>query len=268
MIKIPVVHQCPYTGAGMGVARVSHEVLAILAGAVHDHEEWMAFLVGKRSPDGLDVTVTELRVPQQYRSQANCETVKEEPLLPDVVGVVHSHHNMTAFFSNTDDTKLNPRFPISIVVAQPRATSPVEARLLGFDYQGEGRAPLPCGTIGIIKFKIQPLPMVKDWPVTVVPQYDQPTDSTLRFCPNIEQEYQGMESLRHAKCGVTKTESIVAYFGQNGQEFIKEVNEKTKSQIRGQQFQVSDKRFKRYVERSGVWDDDDFLRHWSSLETY
>src|SRR5678815_3182647 len=142
MITIPVVPSCPHTMTGKGVLRLEHSVIAMLAGAVYDRNEWIALLIGTRSEDGLDVIVDDLRIPLQERGYASCELVREEPIENGVVGVVHSHHNMTAFFSHTDDTTLNPRFPVSLVIAQTGGQNSESETLLGFNYKVEGRAPV------------------------------------------------------------------------------------------------------------------------------
>lgn len=275
--SIPVVHNCPYTKAGSGVMHINHKTLGVLAGAVHDKIEWMAFLIGTRSQDGLEVTVTDLRVPEQNRSTGHCETFKEEPLPPDVVGVVHSHHSMGAFFSQTDVDKLNPRFPTSIVISQLRHDAIPECKLLGFNYKAEGRAPLPCGSIGVIDFTVQPTPMVKDWPVVALPKFDKPVPGTLHWCPKKKVETGHLIQRIIASCGVSTSEPTKAVFGTKSQEFIVEVEKKTKGtgmqewvpgQGYNQNYYVTDKRHQRYIEVGGPWSDDDFLRHWSNPDRY
>lgn len=282
MIKIPVVGNCPYTHAGEGVMHIAHPVLAVLAGAVHDKDEWMAFLIGTRSENGLEVRVTELRIPDQRRGHGFCETVKQEPLAPDVVGVVHSHHTMGAFFSNTDDTKLNPRFPTSIVVAQPKYQTNNEGKLLGFAYKAEGRVPLPCGSIGIVDFTALPDPMVDEWPISAEPKFHKPQlDKTLYYCPHTKVEAKGINQSTTTKCGITKVEATAAVFGRNGDKFIKEVEKKTEASQHGGQWNyyegtgkpyvVNDKRYKEVrgfqppPGGRGPWDTEDelYMRSWS-----
>ena len=263
MIKIPIVHYCPYTESGQGVAHISHEILAILAGAVHDDEEWLAFFTGTRSADGLTVNITGLLVPEQTRAYTSCETVNKEDLPPSVVGVVHSHHRMGAFFSGTDDKELNPRFPISIVVAQPKDNASAEAQLLGFEYKGEGRAALPCGTIGIIPFVIQPAPIVEDWPLITTAQYGTPKNVTLYYCPHTHSSQSGMMVTETSKCGVSITRPRKAFFGKTGEEFMKEVVKNTKRKVWVQpQYLVNDKRYPYQEGWSSYNDEDTFLRHW------
>ena len=229
MFKISMVEKCPYTGAGTGILRLSHAVIANLAGAVSDREEWLALLVGTRSTDGMDVTVTELRIPLQERSRAECSLVNKEPLTPDIVGVVHSHHTMGAFFSTTDDNELNPRFPVSIVVATNRASSTDAKRLLGFDYEAVGRAVLPCGSLGVVDFIVLPTPEVKEWPAVPVKGYTAPnTAITLHDCPHKTKKTIGFMSHCDTKCGVSLIEPATSIFGRDSKDFLEVIKSQTR----------------------------------------
>lgn len=238
MIKIKVVDDCPYTRSGMGVLKLSHYVIGIIAGAVYDKDEWMAFLVGKRSEDGLEVIVDGLEIPEQYRGYGNCELVNKEDLDPQIVGVIHSHHSLGAFFSGTDNKELNPRFPVSIVVAQPKGTASAAEKLLGFEYKVEGRAPLPCKDLGIIAYTVVPNPVPQGWPTTITPGYGTPANSTLRWCPNTTREVQGLVEDCTSACGLKAVDARVAMFGRNGNEFIKNVEKQTKAKTHRHGVQV------------------------------
>ena len=229
LFTIQHVHECPYTIVGTGVLHLSHDVIATFAGAVYDRNEWMALLIGTRSENGLDITITSLRVPEQTRNSVNCELVNKEPLEDDVVGVVHSHHSMPARFSNTDDTELNPRFPASIVVAQVTNSSNEVAHLLGFEYQAEGRAALPCSSMAIIPFTVLPNPVVTLWPEQPIAGYAAPDDKTLlHYCPNHTRTLEGMQQKCVAKCGVETIEKASVIFGRDGGAFMKQVESHTK----------------------------------------
>ena len=148
--EVKIVKSCPVTKASTGVLEFSPELVAKVAGAVQDSIEWMVLLLGERSADGFHVKVTDFRVPKQRRSGADVKMA--EPMEGDgstvddaVVGVLHSHHHMGAFFSGTDNTELNPFFKSSIVVAQAKTA-------LGFAYKAEGKVVLPCGSVGKIDF--------------------------------------------------------------------------------------------------------------------
>lgn len=277
MFKIPMVEKCPYTPAGTGILRLAHPVIANLAGAISDKEEWLALLVGTRSPDGMDITVNELRIPLQERSHAQCSLVNKEPLTPDIVGVVHSHHSMGAFFSTTDDNELNPRFPVSIVVAHTRAKSSDAERLLGFDYQAEGRAVLPCGSLGIINFVVLPTPEVNEWPEAPVVGYTAPdTSVTMHYCPHKTKKLEGFMQHCEAKCGVSMIEPATGIFGRTGKDFLDVVRSQTKQGKHHYQYPTDNSHYfgnhgvkgDRYG--YGSWSDGDeydkYLRHWGMVE--
>ena len=280
MFKIEMVEKCPYTPVGTGILRLSHTVIANLAGAISDQDEWLALLVGTRSPDGMDITVNELRIPLQERSHAQCSLVNKEPLTPEIVGVVHSHHSMGAFFSTTDDTELNPRFPVSIVVARTRAGSSDAERLLGFDYLAEGRAVLPCGRLGIIGFDVLPTPEMKEWPEAPVKGYTAPDPTvTLHYCPHKTQKMEGFINHCNTKCGVVSTQPATAVFGRTGKDFLDVVKSQTQRRKINYQYPVHDKRHHakngygvkgdRYG--YGSWNNDPYddqeayLRHWGHV---
>lgn len=156
---------CPHARGTQGVIKMSSDVIAQLAGAVWDKDEWLCFLIGSRQESGLLVNVDEVQVPYlQDRDTASCSF--DKCAIPKgTVGVLHSHNKMRAFFSNTDYQKFNVKFGLSIVIAQPDARGD-ESTLLGFDYYSEGKFKLPCGSLGVCQFAIQPADM-DDWPFPV-----------------------------------------------------------------------------------------------------
>lgn len=269
MITIPTVETCPYTVAGRGVLHVAHPVLSVLAGAVYDKLEWLALLVGTRSPNGLTITVDSLRVPLQERGTVDCALVKQESLDADVVGVVHSHHSMRAFFSTTDHDTLNPRFPVSLVVAQESHNCSEAEQLLGFTYQAEGRAPLPCGNNGVIQFTLLPHPVIDLWPTMAVAEFAAPNlGTTLYHCPNVTRTRAGLLQQCTTTCGITANEKATAIFGNDGKAFIKEVEHNTRGKRFDQGLTYQDNRHyfgKGYGKQKGMsWDEerDTYLRHW------
>lgn len=275
MFTIPVVEQCPYTVAGQGVMKFSHDVLGIIAGAVWEKDEWMALLIGTRSENGLEVMITDLQVPLQERNSTRCELVNPEPLTSEVIGVIHSHHNMFARFSTIDNDTLNPRFPTSIVVAQPRLQPTQEENLLGFAYQAEGRVPLPCGSIGIVKFTVLPDPLIEEWPIKVTAGFSEPhVATTLDNCPHHAVDREGLEYQFITQCGIDKKEPASAIFGQEGDTFLAEVKQKTRRTRYTPATRVYPAGYQGSVYPIGIadsyqgnsverWDNDsDFLRHW------
>lgn len=156
LISNSVVHNCPITRASQGRLTLSREFVADVAGAVGDSNEWAVFLLGERSSDGFDVTVDGWQVVEgQRRTGADVDWQHLGGAVPQpdrCVGVMHSHHSMGAFFSHKDRTELNPRFPVSIVVASDMPSD--EARWLGWSYQAEGKVKLPCGALGRVRFEV------------------------------------------------------------------------------------------------------------------
>ena len=157
LIKNKVVHNCPVTRASQGRLTLSREVVAAVAGAVGEDAEWAVFLLGTRSEDGMDVSVTGWEVvPGQRRASADVDWQHEtEASQPDgCVGVMHLHpRELGAFFSHKDRTALNPRFPVSIVVSPQLVDD--QSAWLGWSWQAEGRVKLPCGALGRVGFVVE-----------------------------------------------------------------------------------------------------------------
>lgn len=99
--------------------------------------EWLAYLLGK------DLHVEDIFVPNQKVSSGSVNNIdcKEFNTLP-IVGVIHSHHNMGAFFSHTDDSYINQNHDISIVVSK---NGP----------KGQVRWKTPCGAVKTVDAKIK-----------------------------------------------------------------------------------------------------------------
>ena len=265
MLTAPIVELCPHTVTARGVMKLSHPVIATLAGAVHDNLEWIALLIGSRSEDGLTVTVDSLQVPLQERSVGACSLVRQEPLTPDVVGVVHSHHRMGAFFSTTDDTTLNTRFPTSIVVAQNKLTTSPQEALFGFDYKTEGRVVLPCGSVGVIDFIAIPDPLVEFWPELPPLGFSPPAlNVTLSECPHANKELQGLQYHCHTKCGIDAVEAATTIFGMDSKPFMAEVKEKTRGGYHGQGLVVDNRQWFKKQHKKDRWEDEGYLTSWGT----
>ena len=97
----------------------------------YPHLEWLAYLVGKQTADGY--IGTDILIPKQEQSSGTVDLdPTEEADLHSVIGTIHSHHSMGAFFSGTDDAFIVPNHPVAIVVS----TSGWACKV---------RAELPCG---------------------------------------------------------------------------------------------------------------------------
>lgn len=163
MFEQKIVTDCPVTAGSIGRVIIPPVLLAELVGTLDREagEEWLVLLHGQREEGGLTYKVERMTVPpDQLRSSGEVE-LPEMVEESDLIGVLHSHHSMGAFFSGTDKTKLNPKYDLSIVISSRLETD--EHKVLGFSYEAEGGVKLPCGANGRIKFVIKP-EGVEDWP--------------------------------------------------------------------------------------------------------
>lgn len=102
--------------------------------------EWLAYLFGQV---GEKIVIEDMDVPKQNASAARVDEVEYQvPEGKRVIGVIHSHHNMGATFSGTDDAWINMNHDISILVAH----SGIQARV---------RWSAPCGAKKAIKAKVR-----------------------------------------------------------------------------------------------------------------
>lgn len=85
---------------------------------VFPHLEWLGYLVGEVDRVHNNVYIEDIIIPRQRVSSGAVTNVEYEwnEGLP-IIGVIHSHHGMGAFFSGTDDTYINQNHDVSIVVA-------------------------------------------------------------------------------------------------------------------------------------------------------
>jgi proteasome lid subunit RPN8/RPN11 len=74
--------------------------------------EWLAYLQGNKETK----EVVDLIIPEQNVTSTNVVVINK-PINSNIIGVIHSHHGMGAFFSGTDDAYINMNNDISIVVA-------------------------------------------------------------------------------------------------------------------------------------------------------
>lgn len=217
MFKLEVVRDCPVTRSSQGVLTFDKATVGMIAGAVRDNIEWIVLLNGKRSDDGFEVLVERITVPQQYRSGGHAE-MTELDLAADVVGVMHSHHQMGAFFSGTDRNSLNPRFPTSIVVAIDRSN-------LGFEYQAEGKVKLPCGSLGVVPFKVSVADAGERFVQAVVRGRDD--GGRLGGCNKWGGEAAEFTMAVQTECGLRREVDRPLVFGQEGDGLLKVIEEMT-----------------------------------------
>lgn len=225
--SLPITKNCPFTRKSHGIITMPPQLLAAISTAVTDRNEWAIILYGKREQDGFLVNVDKISIPPTQRRTAGNVDIDEVDITPEVVGVLHSHHTMGAFFSGTDNDHFNDKFPTSIVVAVPKAqtnTAGPIAKVLGFDYKAEGRVKLPCGALAVIKFRVVPdQKKVKDWPEAKELQFPLITrdekDQNLGDCSNpnskIEKKRGYLKIRETAACGIERTHIPEEAFGEN-----------------------------------------------------
>ena len=97
----------------------------------YQHKEWLGYLVGEKTED-WDFIVHDLVIPPH--EEANAGSATAEPFnVPDgCIGVIHSHHGMSAFHSGTDDSHVDRNFPVSITVARGTGDK-LEYSAVGFE---------------------------------------------------------------------------------------------------------------------------------------
>lgn len=100
--------------------------------------EWLAYLIG----DEKENKVTDIFIPNQVVSSATVKNIncKEFNDL-NIIGVIHSHHNMGNSFSSTDDEWINQNHNISLCISNS-------------GIKGHVRWKTPCGGFKIIEARI------------------------------------------------------------------------------------------------------------------
>ena len=116
----------------------------------YPHLEWLGYLVGKMDYENGEVIVDDIKIPDQSVSAASVYNVEYEWAdgLP-IIGVIHSHNTMGAFFSGTDDSYINQNHDVSVVVSTS-SRSPI---------LGQVRVKTPCDRYILsegtkVKFKV------------------------------------------------------------------------------------------------------------------
>lgn len=245
MIEIDKVVRCPVVKATKGLIEIAPEVIAQLAGAVWDKDEWMTIGLGERKQNGLHVIITELWTPsKQVRRSTHVRPYKDdeptpEEMFPDwvlerMVCGIHSHNTMRAKFSGAHKSKVDgdlseggicSNYASSIVIATPRY-SDVESQLVGFEYEAILNYEMGCGELGVVDAKIAPLG-VEDWPFNhqvVIPTIDRKAES-LGDCPNTLRYKVGSFSHRLiAQCGLeTDPTYNASAFGRDGEPILSQL---------------------------------------------
>lgn len=263
MIRVGAVGNCPHTRASSGIVTVPHPLIVELADCVYDGQEWLVILLGKRDTSGMRIEVSRFYIPEQYRDGTSCELVAEDEVVADKVGVLHSHHNMGAFFSGIDDMKLNRRFPLSVVIslrARGRRMRDDE-KMLGFAYEATGTRVLPCGSLGRIPFVILPDPVPDGWP-GLKAATDTRDDAYLGDCRSYHViDRGGSVYAEHvAACGLTAMAPRLALFGKGGEDLLNTIRSQTKPRPSGHDNQMKGWKYKKSHQDYGLRDIDEAMR--------
>ena len=99
-------------------------------------KEWLAYLIGEEN------IVSDLFIPEQQANAGSVGNIDcEEYNELNIIGVIHSHHNMGNFFSKTDDDYINGNHNISICVTHNGMTANI-------------RWKTPCGALMEVKSSV------------------------------------------------------------------------------------------------------------------
>lgn len=131
--ELKIVGECghkPNTTSVITFSRAVKSKIDLLMKA-YPSLEWLAYLVG----DAETLLITDLIIPEQNVTGASVHVTGPHDNT-NVIGVIHSHNTMGAFFSGTDNTYINGNHGISVVVsttgakAQIRWITPCGSKLI------------------------------------------------------------------------------------------------------------------------------------------
>ena len=106
-----------------------HNKISLLMDKYPD-KEWLGYLQGE-SEKGVFI-INNINIPKQEVTGASVEVLKFPENIKDIIGVMHSHNTMGAFFSSTDDDYINSNHSLSLVVSSK-------------GLKGTARFKAPCG---------------------------------------------------------------------------------------------------------------------------
>ena len=88
---------------------------------IYQHREWFSYLVGEINPETAEYTIHSISIPpHEYARGGDAQPVPFN-VPENCLGVMHSHHQMGAWHSSTDDTGVDYNYPLSITVAFNRS---------------------------------------------------------------------------------------------------------------------------------------------------
>lgn len=105
--------------------------------------EFTVYLIGQKQKEGNDYIVEDIYIPKQEVTSVDA-TIDDHYFPPRVIGILHSHHTMGAFFSGTDEKYVNNNYySVSIVIAKSKQDP--KQQLGFFDYKAIAWYDTPCG---------------------------------------------------------------------------------------------------------------------------
>ena len=139
-LKITKDHKCPsIEDAEATKVVVPYNIWMLIMRLTREVDtEWLGYLQAEQTESG-DWHINELEIPEQEVAAATVTPTKTI----HAPGVIHSHVNMGATFSGTDDKFLNENHDFSIVVNKKAQVSVVQ------------RIKLPCGALTIIESSLE-----------------------------------------------------------------------------------------------------------------
>jgi hypothetical protein len=107
--------------------------------------EWLAYLIGESNSENKKAEenkVIDIFIPNQVVNSVNVDDIHcEEFNNLNIIGVIHSHHNMGNDFSSTDDDWINQNHNISLCVSKS-------------GIKGHVRWKTPCGSYKIVEARL------------------------------------------------------------------------------------------------------------------
>ena len=97
----------------------------------YPRQEWLGYLIGTVDEDD-EFFIKDMIIPIQEVDSMSVVVSQYPEDIQDIIGVMHSHHTMSARFSGTDDEFINANHAISIVVSHR-------------EWEITGRIKTPCG---------------------------------------------------------------------------------------------------------------------------
>lgn len=101
--------------------------------------EWLAYLIGSND----DYIIEDIYIPKQKVTGVDVNVDVEERINTPIIGIIHSHHNMSATFSGIDHDGVNKNHDVSLLVTHK-------------DMIGQVRLKTECGSYVIVQANIKP----------------------------------------------------------------------------------------------------------------